>query len=39
MEHQTVCNDAGGNRMWRRAWQHVNEAIDIIKEDKEAFKW
>ena len=39
MEHQTVCNDAGGNRMWRRAWQHVNEAINIIKEDKEAFKW
>ena len=39
MEHQTICNDAGGNRMWRRAWQHVNEAIDIIKEDKEAFKW
>ena len=39
MEHQTVCNDAGGNRMWRRAWQHINEAINIIKEDKEAFKW
>ena len=39
MEHQTVCNDAGGNRMWRRAWQHVNEAINIIKEDKETFKW
>ena len=39
MEYQTVCNDAGGNRMWRRAWQHVNEAINIIKEDKEAFKW
>lgn len=39
MEYQTVCNDAGGNRMWRRAWRHVNEAINIIKEDKEAFKW
>lgn len=39
MEHQTVCNDAGGNRIWRRAWQHVNEAINIIKEDKDAFKW
>ena len=39
MECQTVCNDAGGNRMWRRAWQHINEAINIIKEDKEAFKW
>jgi len=39
MEHQTVCNDAGGNRMWRRAWQHVNEAINIIQEDKEVFKW
>lgn len=39
MEYQTVCNDAGCNRMWRRAWQHVNEAINIIKEDKEAFKW
>lgn len=39
MEHQTVCNDAGGNRMWRRAWQHINEAINIIKEDKETYKW
>lgn len=39
MEYQTVCNDAGGNRMWRRAWQHVNEAINIIKDDKETFRW
>lgn len=39
MEHQTVCNDAGGNRMWRRAWQYVNEAINIIQGDKETFKW
>lgn len=39
IEHQTVCNDAGGNRMWRRAWLHINEAINIIKEDKETFKW
>lgn len=39
MGHQTVCNDAGGNRMWRRAWQHVNEAINIIQEDKETYKW
>lgn len=39
MEHQTVCNDAGGNRMWRRACQRVNEAINIIQEDKETYKW
>ena len=39
MEHQTVCNDAGGNRMWSRAWRLVNEAINVIKEDKETFKW
>ena len=39
MEHQTVCNDAGGNRMWRKAWRLVNEAINIIKDDKEIFKW
>ncbi len=39
MEHQTVCNDAGGNRMWNRALRHVAEAINIIQEDKETFKW
>lgn len=39
MEHQTVCNDAGSNRMLRRAWLHVNEAINIIQEDKETYKW
>ena len=39
MKHQTVCNDAGGNRMWSRAWRLVNEAINVIKEDKETFKW
>lgn len=39
MEHQTVCNDAGGNRMWCKAHQHVNEAINIIQEDKETYKW
>jgi len=35
MERQTVCNDAGSNRMWRRVWQHINEGINIIKEDIE----
>lgn len=39
MEHQTVCNDAGGNRMWRKAWIYVNEAINVIQEDKETYKW
>lgn len=39
MEHQTVCNDAGGNRIWRKAWRYVNEAINILGEDKERFKW
>ena len=39
MEHQTVCNDAGGNKMGSRAWRLVNEAISVIKEDKETFKW
>lgn len=39
MEHQTVCNDAGGNRMWSKAWRLVNEAINVIKDDKERFKW
>lgn len=39
MEHQTVCNDAGGNRMWRKAWKYVNEAINVIQEDKETYKW
>lgn len=39
MEYQTVCNDAKSNRMWRRVRQHVNEAINIIKEDKEIFRW
>ena len=24
MEHQTVCNDAGGNKMWSKAWRLVN---------------
>lgn len=39
MGHQTVCNDAGGNRMWIRARLHVIEAINIIEEDKVTFKW
>jgi hypothetical protein len=39
MERQTVCNDAGGNKMWRKAWRLVNEAINVINEDKEIFKW
>ena len=39
MEHQTVCNDAGGNKMWSRAWRLVNEAINVIKNDKEQYKW
>lgn len=39
MEHQTVCNDAGGNKMWSRVWILVNEAINIIKDDKEKFKY
>ena len=39
MEYQTVCNDAGGNKMWSRAWRLVNEAINVIKDDKETFKW
>lgn len=39
IEHQTLCNDAGGNRMWRRVYQYVNEAINIIQEDKEIYKW
>ena len=39
MERQTVCNDAGGNKMWSKAWRLVNEAINVIKEDKETFKW
>ena len=39
MEHQTVCNDAGGNKMWSKAWRLVNEAINVIKDDKEKFKW
>jgi hypothetical protein len=39
MEHQTACNDAGGNRMWSTAWRLVNEAINVIKDDKERFKW
>lgn len=39
MEHQTVCNDSGGNRMWSKAWRLVNEAINVIKEDKEQYKW
>jgi len=39
MEHQTVSNDAGGNKMWSKVWRLVNEAINIIKEDKEHFKW
>ena len=30
MEHQTVCNDAGGNKMWSQAWGLVNEAINVI---------
>lgn len=39
MEHQTVCNDAAGNKMWGRAWRLVNEAINVLKDDKEKFKW
>ena len=39
MEKQTVCNDAGGNKMWNKAWRLVNEAINVIKKDKETFKW
>ena len=39
MEHQTVYNDAGGNKMWSRAWRLVNEAINVLKDDKEKFKW
>ena len=39
MEQQTVCNDAGGNKMWSKAWRLVNEAINVIKEDKETYKW
>lgn len=39
MEHQTVCNDAGGNKMWSKAWRLVNEAINVLKNDKETFKW
>ena len=39
MERQTVCNDAGGNKMWSKAWRLVNEAINAIKDDKETFKW
>ena len=39
MEYQTVCNDAGGNKMWSKAWRLVNEAINAIKNDKETFKW
>ena len=39
MEYQTVCNDAGGNKMWIKAWRLVNEAINVINEDKEIFKW
>ncbi len=39
IECQTVCNDAGGNRMWRRALEHIDEAINIIKEDKELYNW
>ena len=39
MEHQTACNDAGGNRIWSRAWRYINEAINILQEDKERFKW
>lgn len=39
MEKQTVCNDAGGNKMWSKAWRLVNEAINVIKEDKENYKW
>ena len=39
IEHQTVCNDAGGNRMWRMVLEHVGKAINIIKEDKERYNW
>ena len=39
MEHQTVCNDAGGNKMWSKAWRLVNEAINVIKNDKGRFNW
>lgn len=39
MEHQTVCNDSGGNKMWSKVWFLVNEAINVIREDKEKFEW
>ena len=39
IDRQTVRNDAGGNRMWRRALEHIDEAINIIKEDKELYNW
>lgn len=35
IECQTVCNDAGGNRIWCRVRQRVNEAITTIQEDYE----
>ena len=39
MDYQTVCNDAGGNRMWKSAWRLVNEAINVIQKDKEQYEW
>ena len=35
IEKQTVCDDAGGNRMWCRVWQYINEGINILKDDIE----
>lgn len=35
IEKQTVCNDAGGNRMWSRIMKHIDAAIEIIKDDME----
>jgi hypothetical protein len=39
IDYQTVCNDAGGNRMWRSVLEHVDEAINIIRDDKERYNW
>ena len=39
MERQTFCNDAGGNKMWSQVWRLLNESINVLKNDKETFKW
>lgn len=38
MEHQTVCNDDRGNKIWSKAWNYINEAINVLQKDKERFK-